>query len=180
MNSVLVKIPYKYSLLISFPLLMGVILWFSILVENILIAFFAICIIPISIKLAYLFSFKEVKVDFFDEEIHFSFLNRLNKKKQEFEVRKDEIHSFSFDSRNAANLFWLKIKEGKKIKINTLDFYPIIPKDYYQFKKHFEEFIEHNKVINQRKEVNPDLYVGFILVFFILGTVLLVYNLINS
>ena len=41
--------------------------------------------------------------------------------------------------------FWLKIKEGKKIKINTLDFYPIIPKDYYQFKKHFEEFIEHNK-----------------------------------
>jgi hypothetical protein len=61
-----------------------------------------------------------------------------------------------------------------------LDFYPIIPKDYYQFKKHFEEFIEHNKVINQRKEVNPDLYVGFILVFFILGTVLLVYNLINS
>jgi hypothetical protein len=114
MNSVLVKIPYKYSLLISFPLLMGVILWFSILVENILIAFFAICIIPISIKLAYLFSFKEVKVNFFDEEIHFSFLNRLNKKKQEFEVRKDEIHSFSFDSRNAANLFWLKIKEGKK------------------------------------------------------------------
>jgi hypothetical protein len=114
MNSVLVKIPYKYSLLISFPLLMGVILWFSILVENILIAFFAICIIPISIKLAYLFSFKEVKVDFFDEEIHFSFLNRLNKKKQEFEVRKDEIHSFSFDSRNAANLFLVENKGRKK------------------------------------------------------------------
>jgi general stress protein CsbA len=179
MNSVLVKIPNKFSILISFPLLMGIILWFSILVENIFIAFFAIFIIPISIKLAYFFSFKKVKVDFFAEEIHFLFLNKLNNRKQEFIIRKDEIHSFSFYAIKHSNYFWLKTHLAKKIKINTMDIFLSKPEDYSLFENYFNHFIEQNKIVNLRRESNPNLYVAFILSFLIIGTIFLIYRLIQ-
>ena len=167
-------------MIILLPFFSISIIWVSSLLGSIFLCLFSISIFPISIYFSYLLSFKNVNIDFDNEKIFFSFFNRLTKRKQEFEVRKDEIHSFSFDSRNAANLFWLKIKEGKKIKINTLDFYPIIPKDYCQFKKYFEEFVKLNKILNQRKEANPMVIINVLMVFIFLFVVFLIYNLINS
>lgn len=179
MNSVLVKIPNKYSILISFPLLMGIILWFSILVENIFIAFFAIFIIPISIKLAYLFSFKKVKVDFFAEEIHFLFLNKLNNRKQEFIIKKEEIHSFSFYAIKHSNYFWLKTHLAKKIKINAMDIFLSKPEDYSLFENYFNHFIEQNKIVNLKENIDPVKILNFVMVFMFLFMLLLIYRLIQ-
>lgn len=180
MNSILVKIPNKYALLISFPLLIVGILWLVTPENSIFIVISAIFIIPISIKLAYLFSFKEVRVDFFDEEIHFSFFNRLNKKNQEFIIGKNDIHSFSFNSVKQSNNFWLKTHLGKKIKINAMDFFLSKPEDYSLFENYFNQFIEQNKIVNLKENIDPVKILSFLMVFMFLFMLLLIYKLIQS
>ena len=166
-------------MIILLPFFSISIIWVSSLLGSIFICLFSISIFPISIYFSYLLSFKNVNIDFDNEKIFFSFFNRLTKRKQEFEVRKDEIHSFSFYAIKHSNYFWLKTHLAKKIKINAMDIFLSKPEDYSLFENYFNHFIEQNKIVNLKENIDPVKILNFVMVFMFLFMLLLIYRLIQ-